>query len=159
MALTRASRILTHAQGFTLIELMIVVAIIGILAATAVPNFLVYRNKSRVAMVVHTSEAIRAALASYAVDSQEHRYPPTESITPGYETLRDVVNKHGGSLPNAGEFFEVKDYKRFDSTKLGEEDSYALRLVVKGVPNTYRGFELLVTPTGINQCTADGSPC
>jgi type II secretory pathway pseudopilin PulG len=137
---------------------MIVVAIIGILAATAVPNFIVYRNKSRVATVVHTSEAIRAALASYAVDSQEHRYPPTVGITADYATLRDLVNKHGGSLPNAQEFFEVKNYVRFDSTQLGEEDSYALRLVVKGIPETSRGSLLLVTPTGIKQCTADGSP-
>jgi type II secretory pathway pseudopilin PulG len=137
---------------------MIVVAIIGILAAAAVPNFLVYRNKSRVAMVAHTSEAIRAALASYAADSHEHRYPPTDSITT-YATLRDLVNQHGGSLPQAGEFFDVQEYKRFDATKLGEEDSYAMRLVVKGIPNTYRGFELLVTPTGIKQCTAAGSPC
>ena len=48
---------------------MIVVAIIGILAAIAVPNFLNYRNKSRVAAVVGTGEGVRAAFASFAADS------------------------------------------------------------------------------------------
>lgn len=53
-------------KGFTLIELMIVVAIIAILAAIALPAYSDYTKKSKVSEVVPAASALRTAVAEYA---------------------------------------------------------------------------------------------
>jgi prepilin-type N-terminal cleavage/methylation domain-containing protein len=54
-----------NSKGFTLIELMIVIAIIGILAAIAIPNFIAYRNKAFCSAAESDANAIASAISDY----------------------------------------------------------------------------------------------
>ena len=55
----------TMKKGFTLVEIMIVVAIIAILAAVAIPNFIRYRNDSRTAACIANMKQLQTAAESY----------------------------------------------------------------------------------------------
>jgi prepilin-type N-terminal cleavage/methylation domain-containing protein len=57
--------------GFTLVEIMIVVAIIALLAAIAVPNFLRARKRSQATMILEDMRVIDAAIDQYAIDNNK----------------------------------------------------------------------------------------
>ena len=59
-------------KAFTLIELLIVVAIIGILAAIAIPNFLNAQVRAKVASVKSELNSLNTALESYFVDNDAY---------------------------------------------------------------------------------------
>lgn len=93
-------------QAFTLIELLIVVAIIAILAAIAVPNFLEAQTRSKVSRVASDMRTIATAVEAYAVDN--NTYPYSESVggalfmvPEGYPRLNAVERPGGLTTPIA----------------------------------------------------------
>jgi len=62
-------------KGFTLIELMIVVAIIGILAAVAIPQYQDYTVKAKLSKVMGVAQPIKTALALY--NQEQGGFPTT----------------------------------------------------------------------------------
>ena len=70
-----------NSKGFTLIELMIVIAIIGILAAIAIPNFLRYRDKAFCSRSETDAQNILAAMSSYFADPDHTEVPDLADLT------------------------------------------------------------------------------
>jgi len=69
-------------RAFTLIELLIVVAIIAILAAIAVPNFLEAQMRAKISRVKADQRSIATALEAYAVDNT-NKYPNMHTVLSG----------------------------------------------------------------------------
>jgi prepilin-type N-terminal cleavage/methylation domain-containing protein len=88
-------------KGFTLVEIMIVVLIIGILLAIAVPNFIKARETSRTKSCIANLKQIDAAKEQWAMENKK-----TTTDTPAMTDLVGSANylKNTPSCPSGGTY-------------------------------------------------------
>ena len=93
-------------SGFTLIEIMIVIAIIGCLSAIAVPNYLKYKNNARIAVAIADIRIIEKQIALFVFDNDGQLPNSLNNLT----TISIVIDPWGnpyrylrinGGLPSA----------------------------------------------------------
>jgi len=82
-------------QGFTLIELMIVVAIIGILAAIAIPMYLDYTVRSQVAEGINLAGGAKVSASEFFLDSGTF---PADNNAAGLADASDIQGKYVSSV-------------------------------------------------------------
>lgn len=116
-----------HAAGFTLIEVMVVVAILAILAAVVVPRIMDEPAKARQARAAQDIRAIESALDMYKLDN--YRYPTTdqglEALVERPESGPEPANyREGGYLRNVPKDPWGNPYQYLNPGRHGEIDIY-----------------------------------
>jgi prepilin-type N-terminal cleavage/methylation domain-containing protein len=88
---------ISNRRGFTLVEIMIVVAIIALLASIAVPNFLRARKRSQATRILEDLRMLDNATDEYAIDNNK-----TSGMNPAFADLKAYL-KTGSMLYNTGQ--------------------------------------------------------
>lgn len=127
--MTARPLIVNNQKGFTLIEIMVVVVILSILAAFAVPRIMSRPDEARITKAQQDIRAIESALKLYRLDN--FRYPTTDQ---GLQALVEKPTsspepknwKQGGYLDRLPQDPWGNDYYYLSPGEQGEIDIYTL---------------------------------
>ncbi|MFB3786522.1 MAG: type II secretion system protein [bacterium] len=126
--------------AFTLIELLIVVAIIGILAAIAVPNFMNAQIRAKIARVQSDQKAYSTAMDMYQMDNNNH-FPLGDEIwritTPVAYIAGLNPDPFAPAIPGRFNFIHLYDPFYFITT---QPDPDVLNTSLLGDFNIYTGY-------------------
>jgi len=75
-----------RAKGFTLIELMITVAIVAILASVALPSYTSYVQRGKITEATSTLSELRLRAEKYFADNRSYQPSPPSGTTAGFST-------------------------------------------------------------------------
>ncbi|MCK5310915.1 MAG: type II secretion system protein GspG [Desulfobacteraceae bacterium] len=102
MKIVRCLKLFTNFSsnlGFTLIELMIIIAILGTLAGIAIPNYINYRERAKIAQCISDIKTIEKELFLFYIDNNTF---PANLNAIGLGNLRDAWDRPYNYLPVAG---------------------------------------------------------
>jgi type IV pilus assembly protein PilA len=104
-------------QGVTLIELMIVVAIIGLLSALAIPAYTDYAIRAQISEGLHLAGSAKSAVTEYY---QDQSLFPTDNAQAGLEAPANITGKYVDSVSISGAVISVQYGKDANSQIIGQ---------------------------------------
>ncbi|HZW24789.1 MAG TPA: prepilin-type N-terminal cleavage/methylation domain-containing protein [Gallionella sp.] len=141
-------------KGFTLIELMIVVAIIGILAAVAIPAYSDYTKKAKFTEVVQATQAVKTAVE---ICASEQNTSPITGCGAGSNGVPTAIGSSGQTTAAAGKYVAY-----VTASDAGVITAQAIPAIDGSTAGT--GATIILVPTynsatGVKWTTSTGSTC